>query len=68
MRVFYTIGIFLYTLGIRIAALFGHKNASLMVKGWRISPGSTQPASESLNRHAQCWRRSAKNIPTTVFS
>lgn len=35
MRVFYTIGIFLYTLGIRIAALFGHKNASLMVKGWR---------------------------------
>ena len=35
MRLFYTIGIWLYTLGIRVAALFGHKNAALMVKGWR---------------------------------
>ena len=34
MRVFYTIGIWFYTLGIRLAALFGHRNARLMVKGW----------------------------------
>lgn len=35
MRKIYTIGIYLYTLGIRLAALFGHKNARLMVRGWR---------------------------------
>ena len=34
MRVFYTIGIWFYTLGIRLAALFGHSKARLMVKGW----------------------------------
>ena len=37
MRIFYTIGIYLYTLGIRLAALCGHKNASLMVHGWKES-------------------------------
>ena len=35
MRILYTIGIYLYTLGVRLAALLGHKNAGLMVKGWR---------------------------------
>ena len=35
MKVFYTIGIAFYTLGIRVAALFGHEKARLMVKGWR---------------------------------
>ncbi len=35
MRLLYTIGISLYTFGIRVAALFGHRNARLMVKGWR---------------------------------
>ena len=34
MRILYTIGIWFYTLGIRLAALFGHHNAGLMVKGW----------------------------------
>lgn len=35
MRVFYTIGIWFYTLGVRIAAMCGHKHAGLMVRGWR---------------------------------
>ena len=35
MRLLYTIGIWFYTLGIRVVALFGHKKAQLMVKGWR---------------------------------
>ncbi len=34
MRLIYTIGIRLYTIGIRMAAFFGHKKARLMVKGW----------------------------------
>lgn len=34
MRFFYTIGIYLYTLGIRVAALLGHGKARLMVEGW----------------------------------
>lgn len=36
MRTFYTLGIYLYTLGIRLAALFGHRNARLMVQGWTL--------------------------------
>ena len=35
MRIIYTVGICFYTLGIRIAAIFGHRNARLMVRGWR---------------------------------
>ncbi len=35
MRIFYTIGIWLYTAGIRCAALFGHGKARLMVQGWK---------------------------------
>ena len=35
MRVLYTLGIYLYTLGIRLAALFGHRNARLMARGWK---------------------------------
>ena len=34
MRILYTLGIYLYTLGIRIAALCGHTKARQMVKGW----------------------------------
>lgn len=41
MRLFYTIGIWFYTLGVRLAALFGHEKAQLMVRGWRSFP---QPA------------------------
>lgn len=37
MRLFYTIGIWFYVLGIRLAALFGHTKARLMVRGWRES-------------------------------
>lgn len=37
MRIFYTLGIHLYTLGIRLAALFGHRNARLMVQGWPLT-------------------------------
>ena len=39
MRLLYTIGVWGYTLGIRIAALFGHKKARLMVEGWRTRHG-----------------------------
>lgn len=35
MRLLYTIGIYLYTFGIRIAALCGHEKARLMVRGWK---------------------------------
>ena len=34
MRLLYTIGIWLYGLGVRVAALFGHRNARLMLHGW----------------------------------
>lgn len=40
MRILYTIGICFYTLGVRIAALCGHKNARLMVKGWGMKDGA----------------------------
>ena len=39
MRVLYTIGIWFYTLGIRVAALFGHAKARLMINGWRTKNG-----------------------------
>ena len=35
MRFIYTIGIWFYTLGIRLTALFGHQKARQMVHGWR---------------------------------
>ncbi len=38
MRVLYTIGIWFYTLGIRLAAVFGHEKARQMVEGWRDVP------------------------------
>lgn len=37
MRLLYTIGIWFYALGVRIAALFGHSKARLIAKGWRES-------------------------------
>lgn len=37
MRKLYTLGIYLYTLGLRLAALFGHRNARLMVQGWPLT-------------------------------
>lgn len=37
MRFLYTVGIQFYTLAIRIASLFGHHKAQLMVHGWRSS-------------------------------
>lgn len=38
MRILYTLGIYLYTLGIRVAALFGHTKARQMVEGWKHWP------------------------------
>lgn len=38
MRLIYTIGIWLYTLGIRTAAIFGHTKARQMVEGWKRWP------------------------------
>ena len=38
MRVLYTIGIWFYTLGVRVAALFGHEKARQMVNGWKQWP------------------------------
>ncbi len=35
MRILYTIGIWFYTLGVRLAALFGHRKARQMTRGWR---------------------------------
>ena len=35
MRLVYSIGIWFYTLGIRLAAFFGHRKARQMVRGWR---------------------------------
>ena len=40
MRTIYTIGIFFYTLGIRLAALFGHEKARQMVEGWKEVPAA----------------------------
>ena len=38
MRIIYTIGIYFYALGIRVAALFGHEKARQMVEGWKRWP------------------------------
>ena len=38
MRVLYTIGIWFYALGVRVAALFGHEKARQMVDGWKQWP------------------------------
>lgn len=35
MRILYSIGIWFFGLGVRIAALLGHPNARLMVDGWK---------------------------------
>lgn len=40
MRLLYTLGIWFYTLGIRVAALCGHVKASQMVRGWRETPAA----------------------------
>ena len=34
MRFIYTIGIWFYGFGVHVAALFGHRNARLMLRGW----------------------------------
>ena len=34
MRILYTIGIWFYGFGVHVAALFGHRNARLMLRGW----------------------------------
>ena len=34
MRILYTIGIWFYGFGVHVAALFGHHNARLMLRGW----------------------------------
>ena len=57
MRVIYTIGIWFYAFGVRIAALFGHAKARLMVQGGKTS-GSVE------------WRRpghEADGVPTAWF-
>ena len=47
MRAIYTIGIWLYTLGIRTAALFGHEKARLMVQGWsKVAKCHRPPATD----------------------
>lgn len=38
MRLLYTIGIGFYALGVRLAALFGHEKARMMVAGWKEVP------------------------------
>lgn len=51
MRAIYTIGIWFYTLGVRLAALFGHRNARLMVNGWReCTSANTQAIKQSNNQ------------------
>lgn len=55
MRLLYNIGIFCYTLGIRVAALFGHVKAQQMVVGWR---GGTTPAAAD-NETPVAWFHAA---------
>lgn len=45
MRLLYSIGIWFYTLGIRVAALCGHGKARLMVQGWRAESGERRAES-----------------------
>ncbi|MBR4506727.1 MAG: 3-deoxy-D-manno-octulosonic acid transferase [Bacteroidales bacterium] len=54
MRTIYTIGIWFYTLGVRVAALCGHEKARLMVSGWRtrISIHNSQPSARVAWFHA----------------
>lgn len=40
MRLLYTLGIWFYTFGIRVAALCGHVKARQMVRGWRETPAA----------------------------
>lgn len=40
MRTLYTIGIWFFTLGVRVAALCGHEKAKQMVKGWKEWPAA----------------------------
>ena len=46
MRILYTIGIWFYTLGIRVAAAFGHEKARQMVQGWKEVPTALAHLSE----------------------
>lgn len=46
MRIIYTIGIYCYTFGIRVAALFGHEKARLMVQGWKSQPAAMDKLSK----------------------
>ncbi len=54
MRIIYTIGIWFYMLGVRVAALCGHEKARLMVSGWRtrISIHNSQPSARVAWFHA----------------
>lgn len=52
MRTFYTIGIWFYMLGVRIAALFGHEKARLMVNGWKTTVPPTPAARDTAWFHA----------------
>ena len=52
MRLFYTIGIWFYTLGVRIAALCGHKHAALMVRGWKAAVPPTEGGRNTAWFHA----------------
>ncbi len=51
MRALYTIGIWFYTLGVRIAALFGHEKARQMVHGWKQLPHPLP----NMNRNKCAW-------------
>ena len=51
MRLLYTIGIWFFTLGVRIAALFGHEKARQMVHGWKSLP---HPLT-NMNRRECAW-------------
>ncbi len=52
MRLFYTIGIWFYTLGVHIAALCGHKHAALMVRGWKAAVPPTEGGRNTAWFHA----------------
>ena len=47
MRLLYSLGIWFYTLGIRLAALFGHTKARLMVDGWKQWPAEVAKLSHN---------------------
>ena len=62
MRVLYTIGILLYSLGVRLAALFGHAKAMKWVEG-RRKQGSLSPSKGPIHSFAALRQAQGPRYP-----